>query len=127
MKEILHFVQNDRLSSYHLFKVTSEQYPKWFYYFWTIHHLQKFIAIAESKATTMGHIKRSDLSSSMVLIPAVLELEDMDQIMAPLVDKIILNNQQIKNLTSLRDMLLPILMSGKACVRLKLFIPYCKL
>ena len=45
----------------HLFKVTSESYPKWFYYYWTKHHLNQFIAIAADKATTMGHIKRSHL------------------------------------------------------------------
>ena len=26
----------------HLFKVTSKDYPKWFYYYWTKHHLQEF-------------------------------------------------------------------------------------
>ena len=53
----------------HLFKVTSEIYPKWFYYFWTKHHLNKFIRIAQDKAVTMGHIKRSDLEASEILIP----------------------------------------------------------
>ena len=103
----------------HLFKVTSEKYPKWFYYFWTIHHLEKFIAIAESKATTMGHIKRGDLSNSMVSIPGNSELDDMDQVISPLFDKIILNNQQMAKLTSLRDLLLPKLMSGEVRVKLE--------
>ncbi|MHA1344651.1 MAG: restriction endonuclease subunit S, partial [Promethearchaeota archaeon] len=40
----------------HLFKVTSKKYPKWFYYFWIKYYLKEFVAIAESKATTMGHI-----------------------------------------------------------------------
>ena len=48
----------------HLFKVTSDIYPKWFYYFWTKYHLNKFIRIAQDKAVTMGHIKRGDLESS---------------------------------------------------------------
>src|SRR5690606_36267979 len=30
----------------HLFKVTSKQYPKWFFYEWIRHHLQRFILIA---------------------------------------------------------------------------------
>ncbi|MFO0360933.1 MAG: restriction endonuclease subunit S, partial [Flavobacteriales bacterium] len=38
----------------HLFKVSSEEYPQWFYYFWTLYHLQEFKGIAEDKATTMG-------------------------------------------------------------------------
>jgi len=95
----------------HLFKVTSD-FPKWFYYFWTIHYLQKFIAIAESKATTMGHIKRRDLSSSMVLVPSSDELAEMDISMSPLLDKIITNYKQSRTLENLRDTLLPKLMSG---------------
>ena len=46
----------------HLFKVTSETHDKWFYYLWTVHHLERFIAIAADKATTMGHIKRGELA-----------------------------------------------------------------
>jgi len=45
----------------HLFKVISNYYPQWFYYFWCKQHLNEFIAKAESHATTMGHIKRGDL------------------------------------------------------------------
>ena len=96
----------------HLFKVTSDQYPKWFVYLWTKHHLRKFTAIAESKATTMGHIKRCDLASSMVTIPTSPELKDMSKAMTPIIDKIILNNIQISKLTTIRDILLPKLMSG---------------
>jgi len=89
----------------HLFKVTSQKYPKWFYYFWTKHYLEKFISIAESKATTMGHIKRKDLSTSIVLIPSVLELEQMKNKISPLIEKIIVNNKQILTLEQLRDTL----------------------
>lgn len=53
----------------HLFKVTSKDYPKWFYYYWTKHHLQEFIHIAKDKAVTMGHIKRGHLEEAMVAIP----------------------------------------------------------
>ncbi len=53
----------------HLFKVTSGKYEKWFFYLWTKRHLDEFQAIAESKATTMGHIQRRHLSEAMVLVP----------------------------------------------------------
>ena len=56
----------------HLFKVTSNTYDKWFYYLWTAHHLERFIAIAADKATTMGHIKRGELAKAEVLIPSEL-------------------------------------------------------
>ena len=102
----------------HLFKVTSEKYPKWFYYFWTKHHLQKFISIAESKATTMGHIKRGDLDVVMVLVPSKEEIEEMRIIMDPIVKKFIKNTKQIRTLKQLRDTLLPKLMNG--VVRMKI-------
>ena len=97
----------------HLFKVTSRKYPKWFYYFWTKHYLEKFIGIADSKATTMGHIKRSDISGSMALIPADDVLEKIDRKIAPLFDKTLLVNEQISLLENLRDILLPKLMRGE--------------
>jgi len=101
----------------HLFKVTSEKYPKWFYYFWTKHHIEKFIAIADSKATTMGHIKRTDLSNSMALIPKNRELLKMNDRIESQFERIILNYRQISNLENLRDTLLPKLMSGAVRVR----------
>lgn len=100
----------------HLFKVTSDVYPKWFIYYWTKYHLNKFIAIAEDKATTMGHIKRSDLATSMVWVPDNDYLENINKEFTPLFDKIVLNQKQIQTLESLRDTLLPKLMSGEVRV-----------
>ena len=54
----------------HLFKVSSAKYPQWFVFYWTKHHLNKFIRIAKDKAVTMGHIKRCDLEISKVKIPS---------------------------------------------------------
>lgn len=101
----------------HLFKVTSKEYPKWFYYFWTKYHLEKFISIAESKSTTMGHIKREDLSNSMVIVPDEDKLKEMDNIISPYIEKLIINNKQIRTLEKLRNTLLPRLMSGEVRVK----------
>ncbi len=103
----------DCILNQHLFKVTSEYYPKWFYYLWCKYHLDEFIVKAASHATTMGHIKRSDLDEAMVLIPSDKELEEMTLEVEPLISKIINNNKQIKLLVNLRDILLPKLMSGE--------------
>ncbi|WDT79484.1 MAG: restriction endonuclease subunit S [Candidatus Manganitrophus sp.] len=48
----------------HLFKVTSIEYPKWFYYLWIRRYLADFRHIAAAKATTMGHIQRHHLSEA---------------------------------------------------------------
>jgi len=100
----------------HLFKVTSTEYPKWFYLMWCKHHLDEFISISSSHATTMGHIKRSDLDAAMVLVPSDDELKIMSEKMTPILNKQIGIAKQIKTLEKLRDNLLPKLMSGEVRV-----------
>lgn len=100
----------------HLFKVTSDKFPKWYYYLWTCHHLRQFQAIAKDKATTMGHIKRSHLSESKVLIPNEKDFNSLNDIMKPIIDEIIRVSCQNKNLIQIRDTLLPKLMSGEIMV-----------
>lgn len=103
----------DCILNQHLFKVTSDKYPKWFFYFWCKHHLDEFISIAQSHATTMGHIKRNDLDTAMVLVPSDEELLSMTAQMEGLLRKMENNNKQIKTLIQTRDSLLPKLMSGE--------------
>lgn len=103
----------DCILNQHLFKVTSDHYPKWFYYFWCKHHLNEFISIAQSHATTMGHIKRSDLDTAMVLVPSDNELQAMNEQMNGMLQKIENNNKQISALILTRGGLLPKLMSNE--------------
>jgi type I restriction enzyme, S subunit len=102
----------------HLFKVTSELFPKWFYYLWCKQHLDEFVAISASHATTMGHIKRSDLDNVVVLVPPPDIINAMSSIMEPIINQMIHNNKQIRTLSMLRDLLLPKLMSGEVRVAL---------
>lgn len=97
----------------HLFKVTSSIYSKWFIYLWTRKHLNNFREIAASKATTMGHIQRSHLSAAKILVPDKRLLDVIDSIISPLINKVIENNLQVQSLSSLRDTLLPRLISGQ--------------
>ena len=97
----------------HLFKVTSNTYDKWFYYLWTAHHLERFIAIAADKATTMGHIKRGELAKAEVLIPSDEDYKAINSLMNPLFNLIIANRIEARKLADLRDELLPKLMSGE--------------
>lgn len=107
----------DCILNQHLFKVTSKDYPKWFYYLWCKYHLAEFISISVSHATTMGHIKRGDLDEAMVLVPSTEELKKMTISIEPIFDKMIINHNQIRTLTQLRDTLLPKLMSGDVRVK----------
>ena len=97
----------------HLFKVTSDKYEKWFYYLWTKYHLDEFILIAKDKATTMGHIKRENLKNAQVLIPSDEEYKKLTLILKPMIDLIIDIKIQIQKLSSIRDELLPKLMTGE--------------
>jgi len=88
----------------HLFKVTSDRYPAWFFSQWVHHHLEEFQAIAASKATTMGHIQRGHLNEAMTTCPPE--------------DVLSINNElESRTLAQTRDLLLPKLMSGEICLR----------
>lgn len=97
----------------HLFKVTSEDYPKWFYYYWTKHHLQEFIHIAKDKAVTMGHIKRGHLEEALVAIPDNDSMQKVNELFEPILSKMIALRLESSHLSLLRDTLLPRLMSGE--------------
>ncbi len=97
----------------HLFKVTSKKYDKWFYYAWTKHHLDRFVAVAADKATTMGHIKRDELSKAEVFIPTEEDYQRIGGLLQPIYDMIISNRIENRKLAILRDTLLPRLMSGE--------------
>lgn len=97
----------------HLFKVTSNDYPKWFYYYWTKHHLQEFIHIAKDKAVTMGHIKRGHLEEALVAIPDNDSMEKAHELFEPILSKMISLRLENSRLSLLRNTLLPRLMSGE--------------
>ncbi|MBS4149223.1 restriction endonuclease subunit S [Pseudomonas balearica] len=97
----------------HLFKVTSTEFPKWFYYLWTRHHLPDFQQTAASKATTMGHIQRKHLTEAKVVVPPAEVIQEAGSFIAPLLDRWLSNAEQVQTLTQLRDTLLPRLISGQ--------------
>ncbi|PUE62422.1 restriction endonuclease subunit S [Limnohabitans sp. Rim8] len=97
----------------HLFKVTSAVFPKWFYFLWTRQHLENFRQIAASKATTMGHIQRAHLTAAKVIVPNENLLCAANDVIDPILQQIIRNSLRVNTLASLRDSLLPRLISGQ--------------
>ena len=97
----------------HLFKITSNEVPKWFYFFATRHHLPDFRAIAAGKATTMGHIQRKHLADARIAVAPPESMKKFDALISPQFDQMINNAQQSRILAQLRDTLLPKLVSGE--------------
>ena len=97
----------------HLFKVSSDKSGKWFYYSWTLYHLQEFIRMAADRATTMGHIKRDALEKARVLIPSHEDYIKIENLLQPLYDSIIIHRIANRKLANICDTLLPKLMSGE--------------
>ena len=101
----------------HLFKVTSQRFPKWFFHHWILRHLPDFRAIASSKATTMGHIQRKHLEAAMTVVPPEDFLRCANLVLDPptaLAHQLCIES---KRLAALRDYLLPRLLSGQVRVR----------
>jgi type I restriction enzyme S subunit len=97
----------------HLFKVTSNEVPKWFYFFATRQHLSDFRAIAAGKATTMGHIQRKHLTDARIAIAPPESMKKFDAVIVSQFDQLVSNAQQSRSLAQLRDTLLPKLISGE--------------
>ena len=97
----------------HLFRVTSSRFEKWFYLHWTKHQLDDFCLVAAGKATTMGHIQRSHLSAAKLFVADSRVLKASTGLLTPIVDRFIANAIQTRTLASLRDELLPRLVSGQ--------------
>jgi type I restriction enzyme S subunit len=101
----------------HLFKVTSDQYPKWLCYLGVHHHLADFRRIAAGKATTMGHIQRHHLSDAKLEIPSPALLRAMDVVFAPFIESTWRREVEARTLAALREALLPKLISGELRVK----------
>ena len=100
----------------HLFKVSSEVYPKWLYLLWTKHHLEGFQRIAADKAVTMGHIKRGHLSEAKCCVPLPDDASKFSRHFVSLLDRQILLRRESNELEQIRDSLLPKLLSGEISV-----------
>lgn len=106
----------------HLFKVTANEYPQWFYYHWVQQHLPWFQFVAASKATTMGHIQRQHLTEAEVVVPIEATLKLGNEFIQPLLGLVVSNNLESRVLTELRDYLLPKLISGQISTPISKFV-----
>ncbi len=88
----------------HLFKVSSDFYPKWYYFMWTKNHIVEWKRLISAKATSMGHIKREDLDLAQVIIPSNDYMQKIDYNMTPIFSMYVqkkCENNKLKELQSL--------------------------
>jgi len=75
--------------------------------------MEEFQAIAQSKATTMGHIQRHHLDEALVALPQADVLLKAGEVISPLFERATAAQLESQTLTTIRDTLLPKLMSGE--------------
>lgn len=100
----------------HIFKVTSASHPKSFFYFELLNYLSHFKMMAEKRKTTMGHITLDHLKQSTVVVPPPPLIQKLDLMLQPLFEQNLALRKQNRELTQLRDWLLPLLMNGQVQV-----------
>lgn len=100
----------------HIFKVTSDIYPKSFIYFELKSYLKVFKSIAELRKTTMGHITQDHLKQAKIVVPPIEIISKLDAKLQPIMLKQQILENQNQELTQLRDWLLPMLMNGQVKV-----------
>ena len=100
----------------HIFKVTSDTYPKSFIYFELKSYLKVFKSIAELRKTTMGHITQDHLKQAKIVVPQIEIISKLDAKLQPIMLKQQILENQNQELTQLRDWLLPMLMNGQVKV-----------
>jgi len=111
--EVAVWCGGDGALNQHLFKVTSSTVPKWLYYLATRHHLPAFREIAAHKATTMGHIQRKHLTEAKIALPPPDALGSLGLVIGPILERRVQAALHARELTTLRDTLLPRLISGQ--------------
>ena len=114
--EIQQWVGGKGVLNQHIFKVTSEKYPKSFYYFKIKDYIKIFKRIAETRKTTMGHITIDHLKQAKVVVPPTNLIIKLDNKIKFIFDSIQSKKEECQKLTKLRDFLLPVLMNGQISI-----------
>ncbi|EDJ4635701.1 restriction endonuclease subunit S [Salmonella enterica] len=101
----------------HIFKVSSDSYPKSFYYFELLNYLKHFKMIADLRKTTMGHITLDHLKQAYICLPPLFLLEEFHCKVENIFQQHLLLEKENRSLIKLRDWLLPILMNGQVKIK----------
>lgn len=108
--------RDEAIINQHIFKVIPSGYPAWLVFDRLEASMPMFRGLAADKATTMGHIQRGHLGSTKVEVPIVAAIKELDSVLAPVWDRLLLAEREIMRLIQLRDALLPELLAGRVRV-----------
>lgn len=97
----------------HIFKVIPKNISKYYVFMQLSSYIVNFVKMAEARKTTMGHITTDHLKQSKIVLPTSIVTEKFDKKISNVFQMIIKNNEEKRELTSLRDFLLPLLMNGQ--------------
>ena len=76
-----------------------------------------------SSGSARDNISQDTIKNTILPIPRIEILKKYEDIVKPIVDKIIANQKEVENLTKQRDELLPLLMNGQVSVNYHLYVP----
>ena len=112
--------KGDAILNQHIFKVVPNAKSGYSYVYILLKNLKStFTSIARNKQTTgLGHVTIKDLKNLKVALNYE-KINEFNKTIDPIINKIINNNNSVRNITQLRDTLLPKLMSGEIRVPLK--------
>lgn len=115
--EVMYWFGGDAGLNQHIFKVVPKTgYSKEYVYHQFSAYVINFVKMAEARKTTMGHITTDHLDQSRIVLPPSELLQKFSEIVAPIHKKIGQCRKENRELTKLRDWLLPMLMNSQATV-----------
>ena len=111
--DVYRWDMDEAIINQHIFKVIPRGYPPWLVFERLKSVMPVFQAIAKDKATTMGHIQRGHLASTTVPVPIDSAVARLDRMLEPMWQRLLISDREAQTLTSIRDLLLPELLSGR--------------
>lgn len=115
--EVMYWFGGDAGLNQHIFKVVPiNGFSKEYVYHQFSAYVINFVKMAEARKTTMGHITTDHLEQSRIVLPPSEIIQAFSEIVAPIHEKIGHCQKENRELTKLRDWLLPMLMNGQATV-----------
>ena len=113
--EVMYWFGGNAGLNQHIFKVFPKAgYSKEYVYHQFSAYVINFVKMAEARKTTMGHITTDHLDQSRIVLPPAEVMHAFSEIVAPIHKKIGHCCKENRELTKLRDWLLPMLMNGQA-------------